>query len=1551
MASEPKKSQRGDIESELAMQAVEDALNHGIFDDTLDADTRHSEDAHLAADTGDVEFDPDFEELELKLSQAANDLREQSGENALQDAVDFDDSFEPQLDSLDIDEPVAAANAAGPRPGLTGNRPRPAGAGELFREFMAANDQRSSGISELVHALQQRSSSRAYLYAFLASVVWLGVCAGLYYVGASNGTIVPLASVADIFKSPSMAILGAIVLIPLFLVWTLATVLRRSHEMRIATRTMTEAAIRLLQPEVTATESVSLIGTAVRREVASIGDGVERALARAGELESLVSSEVGSLERSYADAEVRLKGLVSELAAERSEIIGHVEMLRQALSGTHEGIGQEVDQVAGRIELSVQNSAGRIVESLSHEASVVTENLENVTNRLASMLQMNGSELAQLITLRTEELDRVLAERSNLFNQGVNERLTGFGAVLDGKIHSAFDRLSQQQELLDGTAKRIDGLVSEKIGKLTADFGNRGATLVRALGMQAENIDKLLAEKADNLGTIVNQKLEGFGENITGHMDMVALQLRQSSAELEGTTVKVEQALLTHVTRFDQSLRERALDVGKAFSAGKNVLTDTIDEAFSGVTQKALEAKLSLEEVQTSMVNAMDERVAALTSGIATGRMQIMSELSRFDDRSEGIIAEINKRTVAMGDVVSDSGGKLSDMLQEHTESIRINLAEGQQRLVAELDKMENRSTGLVAEIDKRTERMGAVVNAAGNSLANTLDQRTAAIQQSLAEGQQRLVAELDQMENRSTGLVAEIDKRAERMGAVVTSAGSSLTSAIDQRTQTIQQSLAEGQQRIVSELDRMNDSSSSLVAELDKRAELIGITIAETGTALTKSLDKGAATLGNNLLTGMHKITAEIARLDDKGIVILGNFDERTNRLSGVLDSAADHIATVFDEKNQGIFATFRAGRDEFLADVTKGSTELLTNLDAKRGELVAQLGDHIELTGQQIDTKAAELNSLLSERAREINSTLGAELIEAQQVIESKTRLFSDSLAERMRELSSVIADEGMPFVEQLRSGTSTLVSQIEQVGVQLSTEIGGLIARLGASSSGLEENIQRAGVSLRELDKNITEGAATLAESAERAAINTENARQVAEHTAVAVSENSEYLVQNISSMALRFENQGKELREAAEMVTKAQMSLAEAIDTRREPVERLAADLTARTMNLEKSMDGFSAALAGLMNDMTEKATAAGANLNHEVRSAFEQTLERLAETAGSMRQTTAEINQELEYTRTQMKRGILELPEEVTQSADTMRRVLVDQMSALRELSEIVTRSGKTLDSTAAVQTRGGYSRPQDPAAPRRPSAPAFIAAPPTPTPPRPQQPAAPAPAAAAAPARAPAPDIRTQPRPELAQTRSELRLDPLAPRPVARPAERNEPRSAAGDKSGWVSDLLRRASSDDDAALEYRDDYGAPPQKTARQEPAYAPARSQPGGDNRSPLHVVESLNSLSMDIARAIDHEASVELWDRYQRGERNVFTRRLYTLQGQQTFDEIRTKYAREREFRNAVDRYIADFERLLKDVSKNDRDNIMTQTYLTSDTGKVYTMLAHAAGKLGS
>jgi hypothetical protein len=126
--------------------------------------------------------------------------------------------------------------------------------------------------------------------------------------------------------------------------------------------------------------------------------------------------------------------------------------------------------------------------------------------------------------------------------------------------------------------------------------------------------------------------------------------------------------------------------------------------------------------------------------------------------------------------------------------------------------------------------------------------------------------------------------------------------------------------------------------------------------------------------------------------------------------------------------------------------------------------------------------------------------------------------------------------------------------------------------------------------------------------------------------------------------------------------------------------------------------------------------------------------------------------------------------------------------------------------------------------------------------------------------------------------------------------------------------------------------------------------RGTPTGDIRKPASDIDSLSSLTVDIARAIDNDTFIDLWKRYRRGESHVFTRRLYTLQGQQTFDEIKRKYQRDGEFRTAVDRYIDHFSALYDEAMQKDPNGGTAQSYLNSDTGKVYTLLAHASGRLG-
>ncbi|MFD1356101.1 hypothetical protein, partial [Methylorubrum suomiense] len=170
-------------------------------------------------------------------------------------------------------------------------------------------------------------------------------------------------------------------------------------------------------------------------------------------------------------------------------------------------------------------------------------------------------------------------------------------------------------------------------------------------------------------------------------------------------------------------------------------------------------------------------------------------------------------------------------------------------------------------------------------------------------------------------------------------------------------------------------------------------------------------------------------------------------------------------------------------------------------------------------------------------------------------------------------------------------------------------------------------------------------------------------------------------------------------------------------------------------------------------------------------------------------------------------------------------------------------------------------------------------------------------------------------------------------RPTAQAPVQGRP--GTRDNRGWLSDLLTRASIDDEDGAD-----SAPakvPATGATASPAGAPAAAER-----------ISLDAISTDIARMVDHQASVEFWQRYRRGESDLFDGRLYTAQGRQTFEQIQRRYRADADFRRTVDRYVGEFERLLGEVTKNDRDTRRADAYLTSETGKVYTMLAHASGR---
>jgi hypothetical protein len=173
----------------------------------------------------------------------------------------------------------------------------------------------------------------------------------------------------------------------------------------------------------------------------------------------------------------------------------------------------------------------------------------------------------------------------------------------------------------------------------------------------------------------------------------------------------------------------------------------------------------------------------------------------------------------------------------------------------------------------------------------------------------------------------------------------------------------------------------------------------------------------------------------------------------------------------------------------------------------------------------------------------------------------------------------------------------------------------------------------------------------------------------------------------------------------------------------------------------------------------------------------------------------------------------------------------------------------------------------------------------------------------------------------------------LPPPDLGMPASRRteappvSPASSDQGRDGWLSDLLSRTDGG-----------------------ATAGAGNVPRGRPAQPTNGGNPLETLSLDIGRLMDRNLAAEMWDRYQRGESKAFSKRLYTPAGQKAFDEVARKYRADRNFKQTVDRYIAEFERLLDEVAREDRGPQALRGHLTSETGLVYTLLAHAAGRLG-
>jgi len=631
------------------------------------------------------------------------------------------------------------------------------------------------------------------------------------------------------------------------------------------------------------------------------------------------------------------------------------------------------------------------------------------------------------------------------------------------------------------------------------------------------------------------------------------------------------------------------------------------------------------------------------------------------------------------------------------------------------------------------------------------------------------------------------------------------------------------------------------------------------------------------------------------------------------------------------GAFGTTMAGKtDEIVTYVQQQTDRLSQIIDSKRGALVEAMGAKTSQLSADIDRVTSDALKSIETRGVAFSQSMATNGSDVARTITNAGELATGAVSKSLKDLELA----SRTAIDQSRQVSIAAVTEMQETSKILRTDTVALFERLREGNILLQEVLTGAHDNLNSLERALVTRVADFVSAMNDVTSRNGIATQTLEDQLSIFNTKTTRALEDLGSLSSQFESHGKALVDAADLVEQSNRNTSTSVADRKAELESLVTTIDLRTTDLDHRLSRFtglldeslSAAEARARDIARVVAETAGAGSSaisrqfesvrasaeeerrltadamsemyqrstQEADAMFKQSADKFAAMVQGMKQMALEMHNELEATRTELRRGVLEMPQEAAESTSQMRKVIVDQIEALAELNRIVARHGRGLDVVTAARPSAQRDEEQMLA-----TGTGRAEAQPQPRP-------APRPRDASSASNLPPPDLGTS-----SSRRTETPpVSPTNPEP---------------GRDGWLSDLLSRADTG-------------------------GSNRDAPRGRAPQPGIGGNPLESLSLDIGRLLDRNLAGEMWDRYQRGETKAFTKRLYTPAGQKAFDEVARKYRADRSFKQTVDRYIAEFERLLDEVAREDRGPAALRNHLTSETGLVYTLLAHAAGRLG-
>jgi hypothetical protein len=1022
------------------------------------------------------------------------------------------------------------------------------------------------------------------------------------------------------------------------------------------------------------------------------------------------------------------------------------------------------------------------------------------------------------------------------------------------------------------------------------------ASAMTEVAVRLAEPDKLAEQSVASVGQTIRRQVAAMNDAISraiGRASELETMVHSEVAALERSYGENEirvRNLISELATEREALANNSQRVSEALKGvGAQVARD-ISTASSTIDKKLAERGLQLTELLVSRSSEAAEQVHKAQTRVTEAVPGLLERLSKEQGRLSQVIEGATQNLAALESVVVQRTTSLDKTMKERTEALQTSLAS---RIKGLETSVAQGAILLDKTLKDRTDAFATSIGQGTAGLDKTMKDRTEALNASVAQGVVVLEKTLKDRTEAFTGLVSQgavlfdntLKQRTEALTVTIGQGAAALDKTLKDRTEAFVASVGHG----AGQLDKaLRDRTEAFTSLASQGAVVLDKTLQERTNALADSIGQGAAMLDKTLI---DRTGAFNAMVDQRALLLDKQLIDRTGAFAAALDQRASLLDKSLHDRTS-----------QFIAAINQGTMALDKSLAERAEGFTNSLFQRVRALETAISQQTGTLDKTMTERAQAVIMALAERLKAIDATFSQRTTETDRMLGEHARATEATFGKQTAQLNQVLANNSAMIRQTADQVGAQSKEAVSILTSQ-------------------------------------------TQTLRDV-----------SRGLLEQIHGLTQRFENQGQAILTAAKALDSSNTKIDSILEGRHQAIIALLHTVNTKAKDLDNMMRSYAGMLENAMSGAEARAKQVGSALARDTAGQAQQALaqiERLREEAqahtaravgdlkGSFETIITQIGRQLEQMRGQFdntSRGMREaakqtatdldgmrqdmqkrmesMPEHTAQATAAIRKALTDQLKEIESITPVLTRAA-TQNVAAQVQANAPDPHRQAPMA--RPA---------------PQYDLPPMPRGATFPPQA------EEARPPAGQ------FDlPTLPRFDAR--GRPVPGQDGGD-TGQVAGGLAQQLAGASQAPRGQGAWGGGDLLSPDQ--GYAGGGQGFGTRNAPPVQAGSTSGQLRLgEIARAIDHRTAAEVWQRFRAGERGVLGRHIYSLEGQTTFDEISRRYDRESDFRMTVDRYIGDFERLLGEAEQTDPDGRMLQSYLTSENGRVYLLLAHASGRL--